>query len=76
MGIFRYNSKNKKSMCEVVGDAAGPSKDVYPHPEVPGKYPTNLKGHLKKYHRAQYEEALEKRKWPKKLQLLKLRRKL
>ena len=56
-------SENKMSACEVIRIQlvcwrlfAPPP----PPPKLPGKYRTNLKGHLKAYHRVQYEEVLER----------------
>ena len=56
---FVYNEQTGKSSCQVETgrsddeEEAGPSKKVCAQ-EVAGKFPTNLKQHLKKYHALQY----------------------
>ena len=60
---FVYNEQTGKSSCQVdTGrsddeEEAGPSKKVCAQ-EVAGKFPTNLKQHLK-YHALQYEEVVK-----------------
>ena len=68
-----YNEQTGKSSCQVeIGrsddeEEAGPSRKVCAQ-KVVGKFPTNFKQHLKKYHAHQYEvvkleaEAKEKKK--------------
>ena len=59
--FFAYDSVSNQSVCkvEVVAtddDEPGPAKKFYGH-GVSGKFPTNLKGHLKKHHPVEYEEV-------------------
>ena len=57
---FVYDSEKETSMCKVevkVGER-GPSKTC--DHVIGGKFPTNLKNHLKKHHPTQYEELLQK----------------
>ena len=61
---FVYDQDKNKSVCQIEvtrdhGDHSGPSKEVC-GAAVTGKYPTNLKQHLRKDHPAQYQEALHK----------------
>ena len=64
---FVYNEQTGKSSCQVeTGRSddeveAGPSKKVCAQ-EVAGKFPTNLKQHLKKYHALQYKEVVKAKK--------------
>jgi len=61
---FVYNEQTGKSSCQVETDRpddeeeVGPSRKVCAQ-EVAGKFPTNLKQHLKKYHALQYEEVVK-----------------
>ena len=61
---FVYNEQTGKSSCQVETgrsddeEEAGPSKEVWAQ-EVAGKFPTNLKQHLKNYHALQYEEVVK-----------------
>ena len=61
---FVYNEQTGKSSCQVETgrsddeEEAGPSRKVCSQ-EVAGKFPTNLKHHLKKYHALQYEEVVK-----------------
>lgn len=59
---FAYRKESNQSICQVEvfrdhGDEAGPSSEVCLLP-VAGKYPTNLKQHLRKSHPTQYREIL------------------
>lgn len=63
---FTYDQGKNKSICQVEvtrdhGDGGGPSKEAC-GATVGGKFPTNLKQHLRKDHPAQYQEALQKEK--------------
>jgi len=61
---FVYNKQTGKSLCQIETgrsddeEEAGPSMKVCAQ-EVAGKFPTNLKQHLKKYHALQYEEVVK-----------------
>ena len=59
---FVYNELSGNSRCqvEVGGDSEeeGPSKNMCKQ-KVAGKFPTNLKRHLEKYHVVQYQEILQ-----------------
>ena len=61
---FVHDQDKNKSVCQIEvtrdhGDHGGPSKEVC-GATVAGKFPTNLKQHLRKDHPAQYQEALLK----------------
>ena len=64
-GYFTYDATEKHSVClvEVTGmtDEPGPSA-VYQacNHKIPGKFPTNLKTHIKKSHPGVYQVLLEK----------------
>lgn len=60
---FMYNELTGKSSCQVetgedVGRETESTKKVCAQ-EVAGKFPTNLKQHLKKYHIVQYQEVVQ-----------------
>ena len=61
--FFTYDSEKNRSLCQVgassSGDEPGSSKTSCDHP-VTGKFPTNLKNHLKKHHPTEYAEVLQK----------------
>ena len=61
---FTYDQDKNQSVCQVQvtrdhGDHGGPSNEAC-GATYAGKFPTNLKGHLRKDHPAQFQEALQK----------------
>ena len=59
--FFSYQSDKNASLCKVAacrGDGPGSSK-VCDH-SIPGKFPTDLKNHLKRLHPSEYAEVLRK----------------
>ena len=61
---FTYDQDKNQSVCQVQvtrdhGDHGGPLNEAC-RATYAGKFPTNLKGHLRKDHPAQFQEALQK----------------
>jgi len=56
---FVYDVTKEKSICQVITEST--DADVrFCGVEVAGKYPTNLKAHLKAVHPVQYDELMQK----------------
>ena len=58
-GYFIFDDASNKSICQVIVKKGSGSEEVCGH-SLAGKYPTNLKQHLKKEHLNEYTEVLRK----------------
>ena len=56
---FIFDDTSNKSICQVIVKKGSGSEEVYGY-SLAGKYPTNLKQHLKKEHLNEYTEVLRK----------------
>ena len=59
--FFEYNAQIEKCVCQVIksNSSAGAASDEVCGHCIAGKYPSNLKQHLRKHHPQQYSEVLK-----------------
>ena len=59
--FFEYNAQIEKCICQVIksNSSAGAASDEVCGHCIAGKYPSNLKQHLRKHHPQQYSEVLK-----------------
>ena len=59
--FFEYNVQSEKSVCQIVkpGPSSVDAADEVCGHCIAGKYPSNLKQHLRKHHSPQYSEVLQ-----------------
>ena len=59
--FFEYNAQLEKSVCQVIksNSSADAALDQVCGHCIAGKYPSNLKQHLRKHHPQQYSEVLK-----------------
>ena len=67
---FKYDEVTNQSVCQIL-QCGSDESDMICRCGIPGKFPTNLRNHVKKYHPTQFAEVLAKEENEKKEKELK-----